>query len=66
MLRERVGRVPQGFLTPFTEVVVPVREQDLISDPDKTHFERELEFYIGTRTVTGNFVKVTLMSADDV
>ena len=65
-LQERVGRMPKGFLTPFTDIVVPVREQDLLADPDKTHFEHELESYIGTRTVSGNFVKVTLVSADDV
>jgi hypothetical protein len=64
--RELVGRAPKGYLTPYTEVQVPVRERSLLQDPDRAHFERRLESYIRKRSVNGSFVRVVLVSADDV
>ena len=64
--RELVGRAPKGYLTPYTEVTVPVRERSLLQDPDRAHFERRLESYIRKRSVNGSFVRVVLVAADDV
>jgi hypothetical protein len=64
--KELVGRAPRGYLTPYTEVLVPVRERTLLQDPERTHFERQLELYIKKRSVNGSFVRVVLVSADDV
>jgi hypothetical protein len=65
-LEERVGRAPAGFLTPYTELLIPLREGALLKDPDRTYFERRLADYVRSRTVTGNFVRVKLVSADEV
>ena len=62
---EKVGRV-RGFLTPFTEILVPVRDRALLAEPDRSHFERELGLYIKQKTVSGNFVRVKLLSAEEV
>ncbi len=64
--KELVGRAPRGYLTPYTEVLVPVREKALLQDPERTHFEKHLERYIKRRSVNGSFVRVILVSADEV
>ena len=61
---EKVGRV-KGFLTPFTEVVIPVNETALLSEPDRSYFERQIGLYLKNRTVNGNFVRVKLIKAED-
>jgi hypothetical protein len=64
--RELVGRAPKGYLTPYTEVLVPVREKSLLQDPERAHFQRRLESYITRRSVNGSFVRVVFISADEV
>lgn len=64
--RESVGRAPEGFLTPFTDIVIPVREKELLAEPDKTYFEHELVKYLKSRSVSGNFVRTRLISEDNV
>lgn len=54
---EKVGRV-KGFLTPFTEITVPVTLKDLMRNPDRVYFERELGLFLKSRTVSGNFLQV--------
>jgi len=61
-----VGRAPEGFLTPFTDIVIPVREKELLNEPDKTYFEHELVKYLKSRSVSGNFVRTRLISEDNV
>jgi hypothetical protein len=63
---EKVGRAPKGFLTPFTQITVPVRERAILEEPDRTYFERELGLYLKSKTVNGNFVRVKLISPDEV
>jgi hypothetical protein len=63
--KEKVGRAPAGFLTPFTEIVIPVREKELLQDPDLTYFEHELGTYLKSRSVSGNFLKPKLISEDE-
>jgi hypothetical protein len=63
---EKVGRSPQGFLTPFTEIVVPVRERAILDEPDRTYFQHELGLYLKSKTVNGNFVRVKLVSPDEL
>jgi hypothetical protein len=63
---ERVGRAPQGFLTPYTEILVPVRDPHLLEEPERTYFQHELGLYLKKRTVSGSFVRVKLVSSDDV
>jgi hypothetical protein len=58
---EKVGRV-RGFLTPYTEITVPVASAELLLEPDRSHFERQLGMYIKTRTVNGNFVRARLVN----
>lgn len=60
---ERVGRV-NGFLTPFTEIVIPVNDPQLLIPVERQYFERQLEQYLRNRTVHGNFVRVVLVSPD--
>jgi hypothetical protein len=57
---ERVGRV-RGFLTPYTEITIPVDEPDILADPDRSHFERQIGLYLKSRTVHGTFVRVRLV-----
>ena len=64
--QENVGRAPEGFLTPFTDILIPIRERELLTEPDKTHFEHELVNYLKSRSVSGNFVRTRLISEDDV
>jgi hypothetical protein len=64
--QEHVGRAPEGFLTPFTDILIPIRERELLAEPDKTHFEHELVLYLKSRSVSGNFVRTRLVSEDDV
>jgi hypothetical protein len=45
---------------------VPVREKSLLQDPERAHFQRRLESYIRRRSVNGSFVRVVLISADEV
>ncbi len=54
---EKVGRV-RGFLTPFTEISVPVSLKELLRNPDRVYFERELGLYLKSKTVSGNFLQV--------
>jgi hypothetical protein len=63
---ERVGRTSKGFLTPLTEITVPLRDRSLLRDPDRTCFEHGLSKYLSGRTVNGNFLRVKLVSAEDV
>ena len=58
---EKVGRV-KGFLTPYTEIKVPISEGELLIEPDKNYFERQLGLYLKDKTVNGNFVRVNLVS----
>jgi hypothetical protein len=60
---EKVGRV-RGFLTPFTEIIVPVADESLLKPPDQGYFERQIGLYIKSKTVNGNFVRVKLTSPD--
>jgi hypothetical protein len=64
--KELVGRAPEGYLTPYTEVLVPVRDRTLLQDPERTHFERQLEGYIRKRSVNGSFVRVVFVSSDEL
>jgi hypothetical protein len=64
--KEQVGRMAEGFLTPYTEIVVPLRDRTLLQEPDQTHFEQLLETYIKRRSVNGNFVRVKLVSVDEL
>jgi hypothetical protein len=59
---EKVGRV-KGFLTPFTEISVPVTLKDLLRNPDRVYFERELGLYLKSRTVSGNFLQVKFIES---
>lgn len=61
---EQVGRV-KGFLTPYTEIVIPLREPTLMNTVDRPYFERELGLYIKRRTIHGNFVRVKLKLVDE-
>ncbi len=61
---EKVGRV-KGFLTPFTEISVPVNDVALLSEPDKSYFEKLLGLYLKSRTVNGNFLRIKLVSVED-
>ncbi len=54
---EKVGRV-KGFLTPYTEIAIPVRVAELLKNPDRVYFERELGLYLKSKTVSGNFLQV--------
>jgi hypothetical protein len=63
---EKVGRAPQGFLTPYTEILVPVRDRVLLDEPEKTYFQHELGLFLKGKSVSGNFVRVKLISVDDV
>lgn len=60
---EKVGRV-NGFLTPYTEIVIPVHGTQLLNAVERPYFERQLEQYLRRRTVHGNFLRVLLVSAD--
>jgi hypothetical protein len=62
---EKVGRV-RGFLTPFTEILVPIHEKSILGQPDLSYFERQLGLYIKSRTVHGNFVRARMVPADQV
>jgi len=61
---EKVGRV-KGFITPFTEIIIPIRSEDLLKKPDKAYFERELGLYLKSRAVNGNFLRVKFVSYSD-
>lgn len=60
---EKVGRV-RGFLSPYTEITVPVRGDESMNETDKNYFERELGLYLKKRTVSGNYLKVKLVLTD--
>jgi hypothetical protein len=62
---EQVGRV-NGFLTPYTEITVPVTERFLLSSVDRPYFEREIGLYLKRRTIHGNFLRVRLSSMDEL
>ena len=62
---EKVGRV-RGFLTPFTEILVPIYEKSILHQPDLSYFERQLGLYIKSRTIHGNFVRTRLVPAEQV
>ncbi len=62
---EQVGRV-NGFLTPYTEITVPLREKVILNPVDRPYFERELGLYLKRRTVHGNFLRVKLSSVDEL
>ncbi len=65
VFEEQVGRV-KGFLTPYTEIVVPLRDHALLNTVDRPYFERELGHYIKRRTIHGNFVRVKMKSVDEL
>lgn len=60
VFQEKVGRV-KGFLTPYTEISIPVLIDGLLKAPDKPYFEREIGLYLKNKTVNGNFIKVKLI-----
>lgn len=60
---EKVGRV-RGFLTPFTEITIPVTDRSLLGQPDLGYFQRRVGKYIKSRTVNGNFVRARLVPAE--
>jgi hypothetical protein len=62
---EQVGRV-NGFLTPFTEITIPVSERLLLGPIDRPYFEREIGLYLKRRTIHGNFLRVKLASFDEL
>jgi hypothetical protein len=64
LFEEKVGRV-KGFLTPFTEINIPVNDDGLLEEPDKSYFEQQISAYIRGRTVNGNFIRIKLVSAKD-
>ncbi|MDP2208153.1 MAG: hypothetical protein Q8K98_05170 [Bacteroidota bacterium] len=61
---EKVGRV-KGFLTPFTEIKIPVNDGGLLDEPDKSYFEQQIGSYIRAKTVNGNFIRINLVSAEE-
>jgi len=61
---EKVGRV-KGFLTPFTEINVPVKTEKLLSEPDKSYFERQIGLYLKNKTVNGNFLRINLIPIEE-
>jgi hypothetical protein len=61
---EKVGRV-KGFLTPFTEIKIPVHDSGILSEPDKSYFEQHLSSYVRDKTVNGNFLRINLIAAED-
>jgi hypothetical protein len=58
---EKVGRV-KGFITPYTEIVIPLKDSELMSRIDKPFFERELGLYLKNRTVNGNYLQVKFVA----
>ena len=54
---EKVGRV-KGFLTPYSEISIPMIDTTMLQKPDKPYFEREIGMYLKNRTVNGNYIKV--------
>ncbi len=62
---EQVGRV-RGFLTPYTEITLPMQDDTLLNAQDRPHFEREIGLYLKKRTVHGNFLRVKLTTADEL
>ncbi|TAK64518.1 MAG: hypothetical protein EPO24_03235 [Bacteroidetes bacterium] len=72
--RESVGRIPYrdsnnqlqfGFLTPYTDIEIPVREQALLNNPDKDYFRKRLTGYLKQRTIQGNFLQVKFIPEED-
>jgi hypothetical protein len=55
---EKIGRL-RGFITPFTEIIIPVRFDDIFNSIDLPHFEKDLGFYLKSKSVIGNFVKIS-------
>ncbi len=62
---EQVGRV-NGFLTPFTEIVIPVNNRIILTPVDRPYFERQIGLYLKSRTIHGNFLRVRLTSTDEL
>ncbi len=62
IMQESVGRV-RGFLTPFTQIGVPVSDERLLQQPDKAHFERGLGRYLKHKSSAGNFLQVQFIGA---
>jgi hypothetical protein len=52
-------------LTPCTEIKIPVTDDGLLSEPDKSYFEQQISAYIRGKTVNGNFIRIKLVSAEE-
>lgn len=57
---EKIGRL-KGFITPYTEIKIPINIKSVFNNIDKPYFEREIGLYLKSKAVVGNFVKVSLI-----
>lgn len=63
-ITEKVGRV-RGFLTPYTEVTIPVPDESLLKQPEKKYFQQEIASYLKERTLNSNFLGVRFISINE-
>lgn len=59
---EKTGRV-RGFITTYTEIVVPVNLEFLLKSPEKEYFELTLGLYLKEKTINGNYLSVKFVES---
>ncbi len=60
---EKIGRLPSGALTPYTNIDIPVRERWMLESPDREHFEKSILRFLRLRCIASNVLHVRLVQA---
>lgn len=63
--KQKVGRLSSGAMTPYTEILVPVRERWFLESPEREFFQKSIARYLCERCVAGCYLRLEFVAGTE-